>query len=306
VTFVTVNRRTMLALGDWSAGGSFLVGGTEFHPNSFLKTMLEAGTPPEPRFTHNGQERTLRDLVEGARLLFRPRTMVNPNTVPWSLIAFSRTASPVRPRWTNAWGELVDLDAIVDVTLRDLESASTPIDAAMHASRPLAGKPPVHSFTCGGTHLLYGILSAVHYGFGPKGARQRVEHQTALMAWRMGGADVDLISRVYAGVPRDPINTWRELNAKLKVLSHAEECLAFATRRADMLLTPAAQAQRAVGVQMLRRLLADVRALDLHQIRTRDPETYRQLIGDTCHAQHGLAMRPLIEPGPGKRTGLAG
>jgi len=290
VTDVVVNGRTLLAFPEK----------VEVHPNSFLKTMLEAGVPLDYRFTHKGRSRTLADLVDGARLLFRPQTMMDPNTIPWSLIAFSRTTSTVRRRWTNAWGEQVDLDAVVDVALRDLEAASTPIDAAMRAGRPLSGKPPVHSFTCGGTHLLYGLLSAIRYGFGPKDARPRVEHQTALMVWRMGGADVDLISRFYAGLPRDPINTWRELNAKLKVLGHAEECLAFATRQVRMTLTPAQQAQRAAGVQMLHRLLADVHALNLQQVRALDPVTYQQLIGDTCHAQHGLAMRSLREPGPGK------
>lgn len=290
VTDVAVNGRTLLAFPEK----------VEVHPNSFLKTMLEAGVPLGHRFTHNGRPSTLADLAHGARLLFRPQTMLDPNTIPWSLIAFSRTTSTVRRRWTNAWGEQMDLDAIVDVALRDLEAASTPIDAAMRAGRPLSGKPPVHGFTCGGTHLLYGLLSAVHYGFGPKGARQRVERQTALMVWRMGGADIDLISRVYARLPRDPVNTWRELNAKLKVLGHAEECLAFAITRVGITLSPAQQARCAAGVQMLHRLLADVHALNLQQVRALDPDTYQQLIGDTCHAQHGLAMRPLREPGPGK------
>ncbi|MGH7331188.1 MAG: hypothetical protein ACREKS_00290, partial [Candidatus Rokuibacteriota bacterium] len=280
----------------------------EIHPNSFLKTILEAGVPLGHPFTHNGRSRTLSDLVDGARLLFRPQAMMDPNTIPWSLIAFSRTTSLVRRRWTNAWGEQVDLDAAVDGALRALEAASAPVDAAMRAGRPLAGKPPVHDFTCGGTHLLYGLLSAVHYGFGPKDARQRVAYQTALMVWRMGGADVNLISRTYARLPRDPVNAWRELNAKLKVVGHAEECLAFATRQAGMTLTPAQQAQRAAGVQVLHRLLADVHALNLRQVRALDPVTYQQLIGDTCHAQHGLTLR-LRENLGGlglNRTGLAG
>jgi hypothetical protein len=186
VTDVIVNGRTMLAFPL----------DVEIHPNSFLKTMLEAGVPTSHRFVHKGRQRTLADMVEGARLLFRPHEMAEPNAIPWSLIALSRTTSSVRRRWSNAWGETVDLDASVDEALRSLESASAPIAAAKRDGRTLGGKAPVHGFTCGGTHMLYGLLNAVHHGFGGKGTRERVQQQTVLMIWRMGGADVDLIPLV--------------------------------------------------------------------------------------------------------------
>ena len=262
----------------------------EIHPNMLLMAMLEAGVPLNYGFTHNGQAHTLTDLVEGARLLFEPERMADPNMIPWSLIVLSRTTSPVRRRWTNAWGKQVDLDAAVGGALQELEAASAEVGAAMRAGRPLAKKPPVHSFTCGGGHMLYGLLSAVHYGFGPKDARKRVEYQTALMIWRMGGADVDLISRFYARAPRLPLNGWREFDAKLKTLGHAEECVAFATTRVGMTLTSAQQAQRAAGLHTLHGLLTDLRQRNLDQIRALDVETYRTIIGDTCHAEHGLTL----------------
>jgi hypothetical protein len=237
VISVTENGRTMLAFEKKA----------EFHPNSFLKTMLEAGVPLDLTFPHMGQRRTVSDLVEGARRLFDPSTMTDPQTIPWSLIAFSRTTSTMRRRWTNAKGQSVNLDDLVDGALRDLENASAPLLVAMRGGRPLAAQAPVHGFTCGGTHMLYGLLSAVHYGFGGKNALQRVQEQTALMAWRMGGADVDLIRRVYGKLPRSPQNAWEELDAQLKVLGHAEECLAFATKRKVLTLTAVQQAQRAKG-----------------------------------------------------------
>ena len=44
----------------------------EFHPNMFLKTMLEAGVPLDHPFTHQGRRHTLQDVVDGARALLRP------------------------------------------------------------------------------------------------------------------------------------------------------------------------------------------------------------------------------------------
>jgi hypothetical protein len=280
VTEVTVNGRTMLAVPR----------DIEIHPNSFLKTMLEAGVPTSYRFTHKRRQRTLAELVDGARLLFRPHEMAEPNQIPWSLIAFSRTTSSVRRRWTNAWGETVDLDASVDGALRSLENASAPIAAARRDGRPLVAKAPVHSFTCGGTHMLYGLLSAVHHGFGGSGTRVRVQQQTALMIWRMGGADVDLISRFYRGYVRSPRNQWEELDSKLKLIGHAEEYVAFATARGVMTLSADQQALRAAGKKLLLELLADVRHRDLTTVRTLAPQTYQQFVGDTCHAQHGLTL----------------
>jgi hypothetical protein len=280
VTEVTVKGRTNLA---------FPVE-VEIHPNSFLKTMLEAGIPLDYRFTHRGRQRTIADLVEGARLLFKPQEMMHPNQIPWSLIAFSRTTSPIRRRWANAWGDQVDLDAWVDGAVRSLENASAPIADAMRAGRPLVTKAPVHGYTCGGTHLLYGLLSAIHYGFGGKDTRERVHQQSAIMIWRMGGPDVDLIGRFYAAHPRSPLNEWEELDSKLKLVGHAQECVAFATARGVMTLTANQQAQRAAGVKLLMRLLAEVRQRDLGAVRAMSFPTYQQLVGDVCHAQHGLTL----------------
>jgi hypothetical protein len=280
LTEIAVNGRTALGFPR----------SVEFHANSFLKTMLEAGVPLDYRFTYQGKGRTLADLVEGARLLFRSSQLSAPNELPWSLIAFSRTTSPVRRRWTNAWGEPVDLDALVEGGLRDLENASAPVAVAMRAGQPMAAKAPVHGFTCGGTHMLYGLLSAVRYGFGRSDARARVQQQTALMLWRMGGADVDLIDRFYRVRPRTAFNEWEHLDARLKILGHAEECVAFATAHKVVTLSAPQPAQRAAGVQVLKRLLDDLRQRDLAAARAQLPQTYQQLVGDACHAQHGLTL----------------
>jgi hypothetical protein len=37
-------------------------------------------------------------------------------------------------------------------------------------------------------------------------------------------------------------------------------------------------------------MLRDLEARDLGEIKTLDREVYRQVIGDTCHARHGLTL----------------
>jgi hypothetical protein len=262
----------------------------EVHPNAFLKTMLEAGVPLDHAFTHEGRRRTLREVVQGARALLRPGLVGSvPNALPWSLIALTRTTSPLRRQWTNAWGELVDLDALVESALRLLEEASLPIAQAMREGRPETAQAPVHAFTCGGTHMVYGLLTAVHAGYTGKDRVGRMQQQVDLLVWRLS-ADVDLIERFYRapGLGGTAAASWLELDSKLKLLGHAEECLAFAARYKVVTLTAAQQAQRRAAEATLRRLIGDLEQRNLGEARALGGELYKQLVGDTCHARHGL------------------
>ena len=262
----------------------------EAHPNMFLKTLLEAGVPLDHAFTHEGRRRTLRDVVDGARGLFRPTPVSSvPNALPWSLIALTRTTTPLRHQWTNAWGEPVALDLVVERALRLLEQASVPLAQAMREGRPETAHAPVHGFTCGGTHLLYALLTAVQAGYTGKDRRERVQQQVDLLVWRLS-ADLDLIERFYGARAGIAGASWHALDAKLKLLGHGAECLAFATLHDVVRLAPSQQARRQAAIATLRGMLRDLEARDLGEAKALDRELYRQLIGDTCHARHGLTL----------------
>jgi hypothetical protein len=275
------------------ANGKLVLGfpiDAEGHSNMFLKTMLEAGVPLDHPFTHEGRRRALREVLEGARALFRPRDVIPvPNNLPWSLIALTRTTSPSRPHWTNAWGETVDLDLVVESGLGLLEQASGPVADAMREGRPESGRAPVHGFTCGGTHLIYGLLAALKAGYLGKDRRERMQRQVDLLVFRLS-ADLDLISRFYAGRSSKTGAAWYEIEAKLKFLGHAEECLAFATLHGVAGLSSAQRERRQVAAAKLRGMLRDLDGRDVGQARTMDRELYKQLIGDVCHARHGLTL----------------
>jgi hypothetical protein len=265
----------------------------EVHPNSFLKTLLEAGVPPGYEFSHEGARRTLSEVVEGARALLRPREVASrPNLLPWSIIALTLTTSPLRPRWSNAWGETVDLDALVEGALRMLERGSLPLAAARRARKPLDARAPVHSFTCGGTHLLYSVLVALDTGFRGVDRAERVRQQVDLLVWRLW-ADLDLIDRFYRerkGQARPAVEFWYQADTRLKLLGHAEECLAFGISRGVITLTPGQQEQRAEAALVLRKTLQDLEGRDLREAKAIDRELYRQIVGDTCHARRGLSL----------------
>ncbi len=261
----------------------------EVHPTMFLaEALLGPGVPLDHGFTHQGSRRTLQDVVEGAHLLFRPTwATAHPNRLPWSVIALTRTTSPVRQRWENAWGEPVDLDAVVEIALEMLERASIPIAQAMRQGRPLTAQAPVHSFTCGGTHMIYSLLTAVRQGYTGRDRLARMREQVTLLVWRLS-ADLDLIDQFYRARAGENGASWWELDTKLKLLGHAEECLALAEKQGLVILTPTQQAQRRAAVVTVRRLLAELEAQGLEGAQALNAELFRQLVGDTCHARHGL------------------
>lgn len=280
ITTVTVNGRTMLAFPR----------AVEIHPNMFLKTLLEAGVPLEYSFAHGGQRRTLADLVNDARLLLKPDDeTVPPTELAWTIIALTRTTSPLRQRWTNAWGQPVDLDAAVGRALEALEQASAPLAEAMRGKRA-PSRAPVHSLTCGGTHVIYSLVVALHAGYGGKDRARRVREQLDVLVWRLG-TEPHQIDRFYAARRPSPLHWWLPVGAKLKLLGHAEECLALAAQSKVAAFSAAQQAQRQTAISELRRLLAEVETRDdLSKLRVASFEAHQQIVGDVCHARHGLTL----------------
>jgi hypothetical protein len=277
---ISANRRSVLAFPIT----------VEAHPNMFLKTLLEAGVALDHGFMLQGRRRTLGEVVDGARALFRPNEVIkDADMLPWSMIAFAHTVSPLKARWTNAWGEPVDFDLVVESALRLMEEASLPLMEAMRDDRPDSAKAPVHGFTCGGTHLLYGLLSAVRAGYVGRDRLERVRQQTDLMVWRLG-ADLGLIDRFYKERAAQPGAYWYETDAKVKVLGHGQECLAFATHRDVVKLTASQQGQWRAAETTLRRMLKDMEGHNMAEARDIDRDLFRQLVGDACHARHGLTM----------------
>lgn len=262
----------------------------EIHPNSFLKTFLEAGVPSNFRFTFKGKSRTLQEVIDGARALLRFSETTDRNTIAWSLIALTRTTPPARGIWTNAWGERVELARVVEAGFEAMEQASRPIQEARDRKVPLERQAPIHAFTCGGTHLLYSLLAATQAGYTESDHLQRVRRQMDLLVYRLW-ADVDMMTRYYTTMAgKIPGVGWYLLDAQIKFVGHAFECLHFAARqklyavpKANMPLYREAQA-------LLDARVAQLRSVDLSVVKAQAFPLYQQLVGDTCHAYNGLRL----------------
>jgi hypothetical protein len=109
------------------------------------------------------------------------------------------------------------------------------------------------------------------------------------MVWRHG-ADIALMDRFYGARAGQEGVRWYELDAKLKLLGHAEECLAFTEKRGVAKLTAAQRGQRQAAVVSVKRMLGEVAERGLGDPQSLSRELFRQLVGDTCHAHHGLTL----------------
>jgi hypothetical protein len=251
----------------------------------FLKTFLEAGVPLSERFTCDGRVGQLQDLGEGAKALFRfdPHTF-DRDDLAWSLITFAELGADA---WENAYGERIQLQDVVRYGLQVIDTATQGLRPYVAAHLPLPKKMPIHSFTCGGTHLCYSLLVAAKHGWLQVGGGDILQEQLQMLIYRLQ-ADPELIDRYYREISSAPGVDLFRTGAKLKVLGHALECLGYAQAHGLWQPSPTEREQIEQARREVRGLLAHVLTLDLAAIRPRHAQLVQQVIGDTCHAFRGL------------------
>jgi hypothetical protein len=272
----------------------------EGHPNALLKTLLEAGVSPSHPFTLDGRRYTVGDMVNSAKALFvfDPKTIDRDN-LAWTLIAFSLQIVPSQDSWTNAWGQQIRLTDVVRLGLDTLDETTRQFRAAKARGVMPTEKDAIMGFTCGGTHLAYSLASCVVNGHGGEGARTRLQDYLALHIWRLQ-ADGYLMDRFYrqAVPPKDASPALQKLaalyynDARLKFYGHSFEILSYAKRH--RLLAPAPAEARVIeqGARTLHEAVKAIEGTDLLEIRQTNLRLFHHLVGDSCHAYHGIRMTP--------------
>jgi hypothetical protein len=263
----------------------------EGHPNCFLsEAVLDPGVPLDFAFQRNGRQYTIADVVAGAKALFDPATTV-PNDLAWSLSAFAQTTSPEADEWTNANNKQVHFSDVIETALVALERADDPLADAMHSHATERGEAGIDGFFCAGTHLIYGLTTCLRFGHQRRLLTERMKPQFDLLVWRLG-VDENLIDRYYGQLaeqyPPELVNIYR-LDTKLKFWGHAFEIINYA--RKFGLFEPSPEQQLLIG-QAQERLVGVIDDLTRDDIGkyAGDKVLFNLLIGDACHAYHGLTM----------------
>jgi hypothetical protein len=281
-------------------GYLFMPSEYEGHTNPFLKTVLEAGVPLSHSFKVDGKRYTVGDLAASAKALFNFNpSVIDPDDIAWSLIAFSITTSPEKDGWTNAYGQQIRLRDVMGFAFDTLDRVTARYRRAKEQGLMPEAVDDVNGFTCGGTHLVYGLASCVGNGHGGQEGRQRLKAHLDLMMWRLD-ADNRLMDRFYRQRPapsgRPP--GWQKTyalyrnDAKIKFNGHVFEILSYATHK--RLFAPTTEQIRAVqkaGI-VLTQAVREIQGADLFEVKRQNQKLYRLLVGDSCHAYHGINMMP--------------
>jgi hypothetical protein len=268
----------------------------EGHSNAFLKTVLEAGVSPSHPFKLDGRRYTMGDLVSSAKGLFTfdPKT-VDRDELAWTLIAFSLQIPPSHDTWTNAYGQQIRFADVVRFGFDTLDETTKRFRRAKEQGVMPNANDEIVGLTCGGTHLVYGLASSVANGHGGGDLRRRLKDHLDLHIWRLQ-ADGHLMERFYrqSSPPpgRERIYDLFFRDAMIKFYGHSFEILSYVKRQ--RLFTPTADQPHAIerAAKTLAEAVKGIEGVDLFEFRQTNLRLFHQLVGDSCHAYHGIHMVP--------------
>lgn len=269
----------------------------EVHPHLVLKTWTELGW----------NEALCRELAAAAIESFRwPTNYEEWNDTAWLLEALGRLGYDAQ---TPIAGNHTLAELTVGALTR-VEEAHRVVEAALARrakqgfQRPGGAGPPsiagIWAYTCGGQHLLQGVLVAAEHGLLPATEKDRLRRRVSVFLERLEGeTEFRLAERKRAlGAGISPIRVEAQyLRSLLKLHGHGLETLARA-QRANMApaseIEAAARASREFVLTMPQQLLdrgVDLVAL-MPKFRNQAPLDWQLWFGDGCHAIRGLSYWP--------------
>ncbi|MBI1766420.1 MAG: hypothetical protein HYR56_33860 [Acidobacteria bacterium] len=274
----------------------------EVHENSFLKTFLEAGVSLDQPVVAGANRYTLRDVSESARQLFRcdpsdlfkfddrqfrydpvstlahGRGELVHEHLPWGLIAFSILLPPAQATWTNAYGEKIELAAVLDRSLAEYESNCALGQAALlrGETAPVNFREKIKEYSCFGLHSVYGFLSCWQHGYTNNEVPQRLKQALDLATYRLKGDALasdqeydEAESKAAAqkqGSPAIALEAFKQ-RARVKLLGHAFESINYAKLHKLVTFTPAQEQRIQAGEQAMYDSIVKLRALDWAVLR---------------------------------------
>ncbi len=276
---VTSRHLVMTAKGGKSYPGFPI--NVEAHPNHFLEIIDASAVPPTRSLPGKDGSATPADLLAGAKALFTP-TIAGPE-LSWTLSVFTGAMPHSADRFTNADGQTFTVAALVETAAQAAEFGYADTVAAMRGTKAY-GRSTLQTYACNGTHVLYGLYDALRHGYEGKNLRQRVRDLTQASYFRLA-AEVALIDQALVA-PAQQLNADA---AKLQFLGHSIENLRYAERHGIYVPSDAERQQRATAEQQLGGVVQRITTVhNLDALASAVPRAYRIVLGDACHALHGL------------------
>lgn len=276
--------------------------GTPIEPHSNLNTkalLTDARVPAGEKFKTAWGEASLQQLVEAIKLGFR-HVPSNPKyweDVGWTLSIFAATQKP-GAKWKTGDGAEVSVDQLFEDALTELEKETAELKDGQlkHLPSVPKRKQGVYAHSCGGLHFVQGVLAWARHPSVKKKWGKRLDDQIAIHFYRLDSERVQYdaaYQQALAGMPQYKLPILVQM---VKFYGHWLETVAHF--QSDFGWKPNAAQKQDINrakafLDMAVRALEEAKAFEnMPQLKRTQPQVYLDLIGDSCHAAHGLEAFP--------------
>jgi hypothetical protein len=227
--------------------------------------------------------------VEDLKRDFRRDSALSPHGA-WTLDALSQ-ALPPGATFTNGAGERIRFDAVMDEALALLEREQAELLAGMKAGLPqvLKRKQGIYAHPCGGLHLFQAVATHARHPAVRKAWGPRLDTQVDVLFYRLASESRQYDAALASAPPayRLPV-----LVQMVKFHGHFLETLG--RYRVETGWKPSPEQKQAVEQAhalldgAVRRLETLGAFRDMESLKATHHQLHLDLIGDSCHAAHGL------------------
>lgn len=276
--------------------------GTPIEPHTNLNTkalVCEARLPLSTRFKTSWGSVTLKELVASAKAGFRhvPAAPEYWRDVGWTLDLLATTEKP-GATWKTPEGATISLDQVFDDALAELEKQTADLKTGLEQRLPQVDKRKqgIYAHSCGGLHFVQGVLSWGRHPAVRKKWGARLDQQIAIHFYRLESE-----RRQYDAAYQQALSSMPQfkLPVLVQMVKFYGHFLETAGRfRSDLGWKPsAAQLQDIAKAKAsldfaVRELEANKAFEQMEQLKQSNKQVYLDLIGDSCHAAHGLEAWP--------------
>lgn len=255
----------------------------ERHPFHFLQIMQATDVPYDRAFVTPVGRFTRKEILSGSEALFDPKQISD--ELSWVVSVLTHEFPQDKDRFETARGLEIQVKDIVQRHLAETDAAYAETFDAMAGSKPY-GRGAIQRQACNGTHMLYGLVDALRYGYTVGELRTHTERLVRALLFRMRAEPQLIDASLRGGHPMVRLNADA---AKLTFLGHAVEDLGYAVQNGVFQLDAAqlavvTQAREQLGV-IVARLTGEH---DLDALQAQVPQAYKIILGDACHAYRGL------------------
>lgn len=268
----------------------------EPHTNLNVKTLVLAGYPLSQTFDASFGKVTLQQMVDGVKQGFHHAPQVDEywRDAGWTLDLLAHVLKPGPSAvFKNGAGEQVDFNKVMSDALTYLETSQPDLLAAMDKGVPEVPKRKqgIYAHPCGGLHLVQAVAHWARYPAVRKAWGKRWDRQVQLLFWRLN-SEQRQYDTAYQAAPQG--YRLLILTQMVKFYGHFLETTGRMKAEGSHTFTKAEKAQVARAQAFLDHTVRELQTLkafdQMEAIKRSQRQVYLDLIGDSCHATHGLDL----------------